>query len=93
MYKKVTKVINSTGIHARPASALTLKAKEFESEITLKRLDKEDAKEISAKAIMRLMAAAIKQGETVEIAAEGADEQAAVDALVEMFEDGFSERE
>ena len=91
MYTETTKVINKFGIHARPASNLTLKAKEFVSDITIKNLNKPDSKAINAKGIMMLLAAGIGTGSVVEITADGDDEQQAVKELVKLFDAGFSE--
>ena len=92
MYTETTKVINKLGLHARPASDLALKAKEFSSVITIKNLSNPEAKAINARAMMKLLATSIKMGSTVEISAEGDDEQQAVKELTKLFESGFSER-
>ena len=52
---------------------------------------KANGKEIKAKAVMRIMAAGIKKGTEVEIVVTGGDEQALLDELTAMFEDGFGE--
>ena len=91
MYTETTEVINQLGIHSRPASDLTLKAKEFNSVITIKNLNNQEAKAINAKTIMRVLAASITKGCKVEISADGNDEQQAVKELVKLFESGFSE--
>ncbi len=90
MYSRKTTIINKSGLHARPASDLTLKAKEFASEITIVNLDKE-SREINVKSILKVLAAAIPMGARVEIRAEGDDERAAVDALVHLIDTGFGE--
>ena len=92
MYTETTKVINQKGLHSRPASDLTLKAKEFSSAITIKNLNNPDAKAINAKTVMRVLAASITLGCEIEISADGEDEQQAVKELVKLFESGFSEK-
>lgn len=91
MYKRATKVINKTGLHARPASDFTLKAKGFESEIQIRNLDDEAAEAINAKSIMKILAAGIRSGAMIEISADGGDEKSAVDSLVALVESGFGE--
>ena len=91
MYTETTKVINKLGIHARPASDLTLKAKEFNSGITIRNLSNPNAKDINAKLIMKILAASISMGSTLEISADGEDEVQAVKALIAIIESGFSE--
>jgi len=91
MYAKQTKVINETGLHARPASEFVAEAKKFASKITIKNLGKEGAVPANAKSMIRLLAEGLAKGTEIEIAADGADEVAAVDALVALVESGFGE--
>ena len=91
MYIRQTKVINKTGLHARPASDLVLKAKGFESEIRMKNLDDNNAESINLKSIMKILAAGIMSGTSVEISANGNDEKTAVDTLVTLIESGFGD--
>lgn len=65
------------GIHARPAGLLTKKAAEFSSKITLECGPKKG----DAKKIMSIMMMAVKTGQTVTVAAEGEDEDAAIEAM------------
>lgn len=88
MVKRQVEIINKTGLHARPASDFVLLAKKYESKITI---CKEGGEQVNAKSMVRLLAECIGQGTKVEITAEGADEQAAVDALVALVESGFGE--
>lgn len=90
MYSKTTIVKNASGIHARPASLFVQKASGFESQITVRNVTKDsDAKD--AKSILMVMSLAMACGSEVEISAEGPDEQAAVDALVELVDNGCGE--
>lgn len=90
MYTKQAKVMNKSGLHARPAAELILEAKKYTSSITLKRAGEKFAP-VNAKSISRLLAEGIMQGETIEISAEGADERQAVDSLVALVESGLGE--
>ena len=92
MYSETTEVINQLGLHARPSSDLSLKAKEFNSVITIKNLSNPESKKINAKTMMKVLAASITMGSAVEISAEGEDEQQAVKELIKLFESGFSEK-
>ncbi|KNZ41345.1 HPr family phosphocarrier protein [Acetobacterium bakii] len=84
--KEVT-VLNATGLHARPASMFVQTAGKFKSKIFV--IKEENS--INAKSIMGIMAGGISQGTTVQIKAEGEDEAAAVDALVELINNKFGE--
>ena len=70
------------GIHARPAGLLV---KEFESECTITK----DGKTKKLTQLMMLMSLGVKQGDTVTVTAEGADEEAAAAALKEFFENNL----
>lgn len=85
-----TQVINSCGLHARPASIFVKKAKEFQSDIQVRNVDK-DTPFVSAKSILRLLTAELCKGNWVEIRAEGSDEAEAVNALIELVNSGFGE--
>ena len=81
MVSKQTTITNATGLHARPASVFVTEAKKFESNVTLKNVDKDSAP-VNAKSIMMILAAGLGTGSKVEIACDGADEQDALNALV-----------
>ena len=85
--KKVT-VVNEQGVHMRPAGIIAKVVKEHpECEVTLI----VNGKEVKAKAPMQIMAACMKMGCEVEIVCNGADEQAVVDEIAALFENGFDE--
>ena len=88
MVKKQVEIINKTGLHARPASDFVMAAKKFESKITVCR---EGGEPVNAKSVVRLLAEGIGQGTVIEIAADGADEEAALAELVGLVESGFGE--
>lgn len=84
MYSKKIKVVNPTGLHARPASQLTAKANNFHSAITLQRVGEEG--EYNVKSIIMLLALGLAQGEEAILSAQGEDEAEAVDTLAEFIE-------
>lgn len=90
MYKQKTKIINPTGLHARPASDFVAMAKNFTSKIKIDDLTNDDLP-ANAKSIIMLLSLGLVQGTDVEISAEGEDEEAAVRSLVELIESGFGE--
>jgi phosphocarrier protein len=90
MYKKTSKVINKTGLHARPGSDFVNAAKKFDSKITIRRLD-EDEEPVNAKSIAFVLSLGVGKGVEVELAASGEDEQLAVDSLTAMIEGGFGD--
>lgn len=69
------------GIHARPAGLLAKEAKKFTSLCTITK----DGQTRKLTQLMMLMSMGIRQGDTVTIQAEGADEEAAIAALETFF--------
>ena len=90
MYSRITTINNPSGLHARPAAVFSKTASDFESKVTVRK-NEEGTEARDAKSVLMLMALGLGAGTEVEIAAEGVDEQAAVDALVELVESGCGE--
>jgi phosphotransferase system HPr (HPr) family protein len=89
---RVTRVIvirNSQGLHARPADMFARLARQFQSRIELVR----DDRRVEASSIMDLLTLGAAQGTELILEAEGDDAQAAVEALVNLVESGFSMEE
>ena len=87
MTTRTVPVVNQLGMHARAAAKFVHLAARFQSHITVAR----DAREMDGKSIMGLLLLAAARGTLVTISADGADEQAAVDALAVLVEAGFGE--
>ena len=87
MYSKDVMVQNQVGLHARPATFFIQKANEFRSSIWIEK----EERRVNAKSLLGILSVIIFGGTQVKIIADGADEQAAVNALVELVESGFSE--
>jgi phosphocarrier protein len=73
-------VKDPVGIHARPAGMLVKEIKKYASTVTITKGEKS----VNALKIMALMGMGIKQGDTVKVAIEGADEDTAA-AEIEAF--------
>jgi phosphocarrier protein len=82
-------ISNKLGLHARAAAKLTQLAGKFQSEVFISR----DSQRVNAKSIMGVMMLAAGKGVTVTIDAEGADAQAALEAIKDLFDDKFGEGE
>lgn len=70
-------VTDPEGIHARPAGMLVKAVKEFSCDIKIAK----DGKAMNCKAIFGIMGLAVKQGEEVTLTFDGADEDAAYEAI------------
>ena len=89
MLKVKLKVINQLGLHARAAAQLVRLAGSFQSGIELKRAD--NAVIADAKSILSVLTLAAAKGTEIEIQAEGADEEQALQSIERIFRDGFGE--
>jgi len=89
MIKTTTTISNKLGLHARASAKLTKLAGSFGCEVWMSRGDRR----INAKSIMGVMMLAAGLGSTVELETNGADEQAAMDALLALIADKFGEGE
>ena len=87
MYSKDVMVQNQVGLHARPATFFIQKANEFRSSIWIEK----EERRVNAQSLLGILSLGIIGGTQIKIIADGADEQAAVNALVELVESGFSE--
>lgn len=70
------------GIHARPAGLIAKLAKEYADTNILISYN---GKEVKATSMMKLMSLGVKQGTQITITAEGANEDAAIIAMSEFF--------
>lgn len=73
---------NEEGLHARPAADFCNTASRFKSNIKVIK----DNEEFEAKSMLMVLCVGAVQGDEIEIAADGEDEQEAVDALIETLD-------
>ncbi len=87
MKQETVTIKNRAGIHARPSALIVKTANEFDSDIFLEL----DDMKINAKSIMGIITLGANYNSSLQIIAEGEDEEAAVRALVKLFENKFEE--
>ena len=87
MFMKEATVNNQVGLHARPATFFIQKANEFKSSIWVEK----DERRVNAKSLLGVLALGIVKGTTISLIADGPDEEAAINALVELIGSDFSE--
>ena len=87
MFVKEVMVKNQVGLHARPATFFIQKANEFKSSIWIEK----EERRVNAKSLLGILSLGIVGGTTIKVIADGSDEQAAVDALVDLVDSGFSD--
>lgn len=89
MLKQTTTIVNKLGLHARAAAKFVTQASLFDSEIFLKR----NNREVNGKSIMGVMMLAAAKGSEVELIIDGVDESPAMQSLLELIENRFGENE
>jgi phosphocarrier protein len=88
-HTRTVTIVNSTGMHLRPAKLFVELASRFESRIEL---IKDDLR-IDGKSILSILTLGAGQGTQVALHGTGPDARAAVDALAELIELGFPEEQ
>lgn len=87
MTERKVQIVNTLGIHARPATLIAQTAQQFQSDVEIEK----DGLVVNAKSVMGVMMLVAGKGSWITIRAEGPDEAEAVEALVRLVEDGFGE--
>jgi len=81
------RITNRLGLHARAAARFVQTANRFRSKVTLSR----DGRTMDGKSILGILLLAAAKGTVLVVAADGEDEQAAVEALAGLIDGGFGE--
>lgn len=89
MLEKNVTILNKLGLHARASAKLTKVASHYQSEVWLVR----NNRRVNGKSIMGVMMLAAGLGSELQIQTNGADEQAAMDALLTLINNKFDEEE
>jgi phosphocarrier protein len=89
MQQREVEIVNKLGLHARAAAKLTQLAAGFQCEIWLSR----SGRRVNAKSIMGVMMLAAAKGSKVAIETSGADEEQAMQAIVQLIVEKFGESE
>ena len=87
MFVKDVMVQNQVGLHARPATFFIQKANEFKSSIWIEK----EERRVNAKSLLGILSLGIVGGTAIRVIADGTDEEAAVNGLVDLVESGFNE--
>lgn len=89
MPRAEAEIVNKLGLHARASAKLTQTATAFSSEVWLER----NGRRVNAKSIMGVMMLAAGKGTRIVIETEGADADAALQAILALIADRFGEAE
>lgn len=82
-------VVNSQGLHARPASLIVKLANQYRSRIEIVK----DNSRIDGKSILYILTLGAAHGTHLVIEAEGPDADSALEALAELFANKFGEND
>lgn len=89
MASKDITITNKLGLHARAAAKLVQVASHYAADITLKH----NGREVSGKSIMGVMMLAAGKGSTISVVTAGPDEKEALQAIENLFNERFGEKE
>jgi len=87
MIEQAATIVNQLGLHARPAAKIVKLASGFTADVEIVK----DGMAVNGKSIMGVMMLAAECGSSLTLRANGADEAAAVEALVQLVASGFGE--
>jgi phosphocarrier protein HPr len=89
MLSREITIVNRLGLHARAAAKFVNLASGFDSEINLSR----NGQSVNGKSIMGVMMLAAAKGATLELSAQGDDEESAIQQLEALVAHRFGEEE
>ena len=89
MLEKELRVTDKLGLHARPSALLAKTAQQFTSAITISHA----GRTVDAKSILNLMTLALPLDSVFTLRVDGGDEQAAFEAIKDLFANRFGESE
>ncbi len=87
MIERGVTIVNGLGLHARPAAQVVKLAGGFAADIEIVK----DGLGVNAKSIMGVMMLSAECGSSILVRANGPDEAAALEALVQLVARGFGE--
>ena len=80
-------VVNTLGLHARPAAAMVNTVLPFKSDVHIN----VNGHQVNAKSIMGLLTLAAAQGTVMTVTCKGEDAEEAIEAVRKLVESGFGE--
>jgi len=87
MIERTVKIVNSAGLHTRPAATIVKLAAKYKCEFYISK----DGLNINGKSIIGVMTLAAEMGSELVLNFDGADENEAADEIIDYFNRGFDE--
>ena len=78
-------IINSSGLHARPATFFIQKANSFKSTIWVEK----DERRVNATSLLGVLSLCIAKGMSITLIADGQDEESSLEGLSTLIASGF----
>lgn len=85
--RRVLKIANNLGLHARAAGKIVALANQYESKLFLKK----DQDEVDGSSILSILTLSCPKGTEVEVKIVGEDAEAFMESLAELFSNKFGE--
>ncbi|MBR6546479.1 MAG: HPr family phosphocarrier protein [Clostridia bacterium] len=87
MISRNVNIVNSVGLHARPATFFIQKANSYKSSIWVENEDRR----VNAKSLLGVLSLGIVKGMTITLIADGPDEADALAGLADLILSGFQD--
>ncbi len=83
--EKTVRLVNESGLHARPAGVFVKAASQFTSKVQIRVKDQT----VNAKSIMNILSLGLENGSEFTLVADGPDAEAAISTLSNLIESKF----
>ena len=83
--EKIIKVTNASGIHASPSAKIVQTVMQYNATVALVHRNKV----VDARSILGILSLGLSKGDEFALKAKGEDEMAVLEALENLFADGF----
>lgn len=87
MTRKTVQIINKLGLHARPSALIVKAATKFRSDFFIEK----DGMQVNGKSIMGVMMLAAEGGSSIELVANGVDEEYLIEEICNLIQSKFDE--
>lgn len=87
MVSRNVTIVNSIGLHARPATFFIQKANSYKSSIYVEK----DDRRVNAKSLLGVLSLGVVKDMTITLIADGSDETDALDGLEELIKNGLGD--
>ena len=88
MISRNVTIVNSMGLHARPATFFVQNAHKFKSNVWVESGDRK----VNAKSLLGVLSLGIAKGMTISLIADGYDEEEAIADLAKLIDSGVGEQ-